>query len=503
MNARDLLRKHGALVAAFLVCVVHFSTFDIGRQPIVTDIRYFLYFSWQVAEGAVPHLDYFENKTALATFAGAGLFRAAEIFRVDPLIAMRVGYLGIASFCGLLLFFVHRTLGGGRAVAGLMGVAAYCSFGLLGILPSIGPIPKLLMALFATAAALLVYSKRWFWAGVCGALAFMDWQIGSLVLVAAGVTGLLLARRRVRAVVHVALGGLAGLAPFALYYLYHGAVSQTVQQVIGASLFRGSEVSARVGFVERLFRIAEVAQRACPSHVWLFYLALPGIAIALWWLWRWRGEDRARLLLPLMIYHGGVIAFSLIDFQGYGDFFLLLHSAVPFVGILWVALYDLALRVTPLPRQRIVAGVALVLVLVLSRPGPLRPEFKLQMRNSVEDLTLEDQREVAELLSRQIGDGRVAFLDHAEALFLMRKKNDLPLVYWNLATWKHYRLSAQESIYSTGLRMALSVDPDAMVSKEQFGFSPFLGRGYDVVTVMSSSGRYGVTLALRRFEEPN
>ena len=76
MNVRELLRKHGALAAAVLICIVHFSTFDIGRLPIVTDIRYFLYFSWQVAEGAVPHLDYFENKTALWRLSsGAGLFR--------------------------------------------------------------------------------------------------------------------------------------------------------------------------------------------------------------------------------------------------------------------------------------------------------------------------------------------------------------------------------------------------------------------------------------------
>jgi arylsulfatase A-like enzyme len=40
---------------------------------IVTDFRYFIYFAWQITRGAVPHVDFFHNKTRLASFAGLAL----------------------------------------------------------------------------------------------------------------------------------------------------------------------------------------------------------------------------------------------------------------------------------------------------------------------------------------------------------------------------------------------------------------------------------------------
>ena len=69
-----MIRKHGATAAAVLLCAFHFAGFHPGSQPLVTDVRFFVYFAWRVARGAIPHLDYFENKTQLATFAGVVAF---------------------------------------------------------------------------------------------------------------------------------------------------------------------------------------------------------------------------------------------------------------------------------------------------------------------------------------------------------------------------------------------------------------------------------------------
>ena len=63
--------KAGPIALAVLLCAIHFASFDVSTQPIVTDVRYFLYYAWRVAEGAIPHLDFFENKPQLSTFAGA------------------------------------------------------------------------------------------------------------------------------------------------------------------------------------------------------------------------------------------------------------------------------------------------------------------------------------------------------------------------------------------------------------------------------------------------
>ena len=45
------------------------------------------------------------------------------------------------------------------------------------------------------------------------------------------------------------------------------------------------------------------------------------------------------MLVVLSVYHTGVVAFSLMDFQRFGDFFLLLHSVAFFLGLVWLALY--------------------------------------------------------------------------------------------------------------------------------------------------------------------
>lgn len=502
MKAREILPRHGAFLAAVVLCAFHFSSFGPGSQPIVTDIRFFVYFAWRVAEGAVPHLDYFENKTQLASFAGALFHKLGDLLGADPLMAIRWGYLTIAALGGMVAYSVLRRLGRDRAVAGGLGVLAYCSFGLLGVMPAIGNIPKLLMALGGSIAALLLYRRRWFWAGVAGALAFMDWQVGGLVGLAALATAALHGAPRVRAVLRVVAGGAAGLAPFLLYYGLNGALGNAVRQVIGSSLFRGSATLAHRDLSDRLDKIAGVVNLACPWQQWLFYLGLTGMAVVAWWLWRRRREDAARLLLPLAIYHYGVVAFSLIDFQYYGDFFLLLHSVAFFLGVVWVALHGLIESTVAERRRPVVAAIALLIVFASARPGLLRPRFELVTPIAAPGATLTDQRRVADALNARLGDGSVAFMQNSELLFLMRRRNSLPLAYCNLPAWSYHRQTSDEPFATTCARLLLSSDADALVPPRWLGYDFLMRNGYAVVPLSSDGGRYAVKVAIRSAAAP-
>src|SRR4051794_36406472 len=142
--------KHRCLLLAALLTLVHLARFDVARGPIVTDVRYYVYFAARMADGAVPHRDFFDNKTQLATVAGAALHRAATALGLDPLLTMRAGYLALTGVAGLLLFAIHRELRDGACIAGLLGMCCYLGFSLLGFLPAIGPLPKLLMAVCAS-----------------------------------------------------------------------------------------------------------------------------------------------------------------------------------------------------------------------------------------------------------------------------------------------------------------------------------------------------------------
>jgi hypothetical protein len=502
MKVREILRRHGAILAAVALCTFHFSSFRPGSQPIVTDVRFFVYFAWRVAEGAVPHLDYFENKTQLASFAGAFFHKLGDLLGADPLMAIRWGYLAIAALGGMVAYAVLRRLGRDRVIAGGLGLLAYCSFGLLGVMPAIGNIPKLLMALGGSVAALLLYRQRWFWAGVAGALAFMDWQVGGLVGLAALATAALYGAPRMRAVLRVVAGGVAGLAPFLLYYGLNGALRSAVRQVIGSSLFRGSATLAQRDLSDRLDKIVDVVNLACPSQQWLFYLGLTGMAVTAWWLWRRRHEDAARLLLPLAIYHYGVVAFSLIDFQYYGDLFLLLHSAAFFLGVVWVALYGLIESTVPERRRQIVAAIALLIVLAFARPGFLRPRFELVTPIAAPGATLTDQRRVADALNVRLGDGSVAFMENSELLFLMGRRNALPLAYCNVPAWSYHRQTPDEPFATTCARLLLSTGADALVPPGWLGYDFLMRNGYAVVPLSSDGGRYSVKVAIRSAAAP-
>jgi hypothetical protein len=495
-------RRHGATLIALLLCVTHFSSFDISSRPLVTDVRYYAYFASRIADGAVPHADFFDNKTQLASFAGALCHAGGEWFGIDPLFAIRLGYLGFATLGGVLAFLIFRRLGAG-AVAGWLGALAYCSFGLLGMLPAEGNIPKLLMAVCASAMALAVRNGSWFMAGLAGALAFMDWQIGALVWVAALSSAWVFGTPRWRSVAAVTAGGLAGVAPFAVYYVLNGALGETLRQVVASSWFRGATSLESEGLDTRLGGIGELVDLACSSQGWLFYAAFAGAAAVVWRMLSRQHREERPLLTALAIYHFGVTAFSLLDFQWYGDFFALLHTAAFFLGVLWITLYEwgaawVSRHGTPRRRARGALAAGMILIAVATgRPGPLRPRFELRTSNAAPGATLADQREVADRIESRIGRAPLAFFESAELLFLMDRPNGTAAVYWNAATWWRYRSSPDEPFDDTALRVLNAASPAVIAFPRGLLRDPDFRKRVTIERIASRSDRYFVEIVVR------
>lgn len=499
-----------ALAFAVGLCAAHFYSFPLFESPIVTDIRYYVYYAWQVTEGAVIHRDLFALKTQLASFAGALLYALGEGLGFTPLFVIRAGYLLIGAAGGVLAFQIFRRLGRGRSAAGLLGAIAYCAFGLMGALPAIGNVPKLLMCVLASATGLLVQGRHWFWAGVAGALAFMDWQPGALVGVAALLSALLFGRPLVGAVLRVVAGVVTGLAPFALYYAVQGALAPTLQQILIDSFLRGADT--RAGGASSAFeQIQACVWEACPGYAWLFYASFVGMPVVLVWLWSRRSTEEWRLLVPLSVYHFGLVAFSLVDFQWYGDLMALLHSSVFFLAAFWVALYgavsDGVARLTRAsgPTARRAAGLAialgfLVVAVAIARPAFLRPEMSLRHPGSGAhpNATLADQRAVAEQVRRVVGDRRFALLDSAELLFLLRHANPLPAPYFNDAVWRHYRGAAQEPRALTAMNLLRDAEADVIVFPRTLPKPPELLERYRRRILYSADRNYRVVLWLPR-----
>jgi hypothetical protein len=485
-----------------VVVLVHFASFGVRDRPIVTDVRYFLYYSWQVSEGAVPHLDFFENKPQLSVFLGAALYRFGELVGADPLLAIRAGQLGLAALGAWLAFAVFRRLGG--VAAGFVGLAAALSFGLLGALPSVGTLPKLAMVVLGTATALLVHDRRWVWAGVAGGLAFFDWQLGGAAWLAAAAAAVVAGddgRSRMAALGRVGLGGGIAVLPFAAYYASRGALGATFDQVIVATFSRGASALGAKTAGDRWLRIAELVRDGCPEHAWLFYASALGIPVAVWWLVAGRqregGSERVRLLLPLCGFHAALLAMSAVETQGYGDLFALLHTASFSLGLAGWALLEFVRGRLGASRPWAPAALA-ALALIVARPGPLRPTLELTSAAIGPGTTLADQREVARAAADTIGEASLGAFDSSELLFLMQRRNALPSLYWNRATRAHFRSPSDGTPTETVVRLIEEAAPAYFVAPRRVGDRALVLRGSRPLVLRSSSGRYAVELRDRR-----
>jgi hypothetical protein len=497
-RAPDALARRAPDALALALASWHFASFYDAQQPIATDIRYFLYFAWRIAEGDLPYLELFDPKTQLASVVGAALYAAANAFGVEPLAVIRAGELGFCALGGLLFFWVGRRLGGGSSVCGFLALFAYLSFGLIGALPAIGPLPKLLMSILATATALLAQDRRWFAAGLCAGLAVLDWQIGifaaaGLALAAWGGPG------RGRALAQIVLGGASAAAPFAIWLAARGGLGEAWTQLVLSSLSRAAASQADAGFADRLWRIERAVTRTCAEQEWLVALGLLGLATVPLWLHRVRGSDRLRLLIPLSVHQVGIAAFSLLDFQWYGDLFALLQSAIFGLALVWIGAYQGLRRWLPQAaagRPRVLAAGALAVAALAARPGTLRPPLAIGTPDAPVGVTLADQREVAARVAERLRGRRAVFLGSSELLFLLRWTNPLPAIYWNAAAHSRYRQAPDESSAQTAARTVRSVDPDAIFWR---GEPPpgVIPEGYTREWIESSSGRYRVRFFVR------
>ena len=461
------------LVVASGLALVHFFSFPFRTHPIVTDIRYFLYFAQQGAHGAVPYRDLFDPKTPLATLTGALLHRLAEIFATDPIVTIRVGYLGLATVAAVLAFQVHRTIFTGGAVAGFLGLAPQLGFVLLGLLPCVGNIPKLLMALFMSSGALAVASRRWILAGMFGALAFLDWQIGVLALIGAVAAawtdeGTLISRATVR----VLVGAGLVLISFALYFAAEGALGEALQQTVVVAFARGSTPRMVATPSEEWARRLVLVRNAVPGQMWLIVVSCAGLILFPFCLKQASDPAARRSVTSLGVCHYGIVLFSIHELQGFGDCFALLHSFAFFAAIAlnqaWRGARLLAGSRGLAPRRLgWLAGASILAVgLAATQPWILRADSWLPTADvGSAGFSLADQRAMARGLALALRDRRLAVFGPSELLILGGMESALPFVYWNSATYARYRTSADESQAAALERILTSASIESVIAQ--------------------------------------
>lgn len=422
------------LAGAVLLTCAHFARLYDADLAMLTDTRYYTYFGIEIANGAVPHLDYFGNKTQLASFIAAALVWLSSLVGDQGLAAVRIGFLVLTVVGGLALYWLHRALAGDQNIPAMLGLLPFLGLTYIGTLPASGSIPKLVMAVAATGAALAVVKRQWIVAGVIAALSALDWQIGVFacfgVFAAAAID-----EEPKRALTHSMLAVGAVAIVYLGYFALNGALELMLAQTIGASFARGVETGGP------FFKIAGIYNRLlmhCAGEFWL--LGLAGLGVLVFPLWFRLGRLRTfrQPLIVLAVYHYGVVAFSAIDFQGSGDTMLLLHSFAFFAGVTLVSLWFAVERFGSSSEAKTWVGVVMILVVaaiarpIFSNPTPLStPDSPL-------GVTLQDQRSFANRLGSLLEDRTLLVLGPTELLVLGGFERESIFVYWNDATEHEY-----------------------------------------------------------------
>ena len=478
------------LVLAVLVIGIHFGRIYDPTQPLATDSRYYTHFAIEIARGAVPHLDFFGNKTQAAALLAAPQVVVGSWLGFDAIEAIRFGSLLVVALGGLLLYCLHRMFAGGQEVAAWLGLLPYLGFAYIGTLPATGSVPKLMMAVAATGAALLVARGRWFAAGLVSAMAPLDWQIGAfacLGVFAAACFDARPARALTRSALAVAGVGLG----FLLYFVLVGALDVMLAQTIGASFARGVEAGGP------LFKFAAIYNRLAMNasgEQWLVGIGLVGFFLYPYWFALERFTAVRKPMLVMAVYHYGVVAFSLIDFQGSGDTMLLLHSLAFFAGVALVSAWLLAMRSPTLAGSRPWAGIVAVgLTLALTRPIVMEPP-RVETPDSPLGVSLEDQRTFARRLAPLVQDRSLLVLGPTEMLVLGDFEHETIFHFWNDATRYEYARTRNVGHGNLLAELVAEVAPGVIVASRDLSFPPDIPyRGVD----LGRPGGYAVRVFVR------
>jgi hypothetical protein len=293
-------RLLGAAVSAAVAAVL-FGRFGIDGA-LSRDEAVYAYGGQQLVHGVPFYASIFDQKTPGAAYL-AGLGDA-----LGGLDGIRIAFFVCACLTVVAVYLLGLDLWG-SAGAALAGAVVFASFQGWAADALAGPDAKTPGILLAVLSLLLVRRRRWFWAGFCGALAFLFWQP---LLVYLGVA-LVVARRRA-----VLLGAAIPLAVTVVYFAATGALGDFVQAAFAFPVEGLHRTPETIG--QRLGHIAAVVHAHYDAVLVWAGLALFAVlaAVRRWWA----------VLASL----AAIAAFSALDFQGYPDVYPLLPYAALGIG---------------------------------------------------------------------------------------------------------------------------------------------------------------------------
>ena len=318
------------LVLAVAIAILSFSRFSIDSE-LSRDEAVYAYGGQQLAEGVPPYVSIAAQKTPVSIMVAGVAVAGGRTAGVDDVHAIRWAFFLVACLTVAAVYFAGVSLFS-SPVAAMVGVAAFVAFRGFALDALGGPNAKTPGVLFAVLATALLARRQWFWGAIAAALATLVWQplvIYSIVAVVAAWLGSDRALRWRNSAVAVAGGAIP--ASLTIAYLFAtGALDEFVQSAVLLPITgRHTAASAAPGTLDH---ILDAVRRGYGVGQYLFWGGMLLLAVVIAWrIWGMRQTARALggdplisvVLIPLLF----LVAFSLVDFQGYSDLFPLLPYA--------------------------------------------------------------------------------------------------------------------------------------------------------------------------------
>ncbi len=402
------------LVLALAVFVYSLYGFD---QVLLRDYSIYLYSGQRMAEGIPPYVSVFDHKGPLSPMlAGLGVMLSQQL-SWDDVLTVRLVFFTTGCLAVVAVYLLGKDVFRSQT-AGFFAALTFLGFYAYAQAAASGPEPKTPMILFQTLSLAFTVQKRWFWAGLCGSLAFLVWQPMAIFPLATFVLAVTRPGDERYGATLRALAGIAvPIASIVAYFYYYDALGEFLDGFVLFNvlyLVRGStwfvwHVAGTLGVVA-----ATYSTMLLPIVIGLVMI------VRLYFL-----RPFEYRFAPILLTFPGPVLFSLRDFQLADDFYVFL----PYVAVGFGAFLALAIHGAKSPR--LVAGllgVALFAVALANTFDQVNAAAASALKGTT--ISLSQQREGAKEIEDRLGeDARLASINSPQVLVLLHRVNPNPYLW--------------------------------------------------------------------------
>jgi hypothetical protein len=404
-----------------------------------------LYAGQQFADGVPPYLGIFDHKgPGGALLAGCGVWLGGILGSGDVAGARLLFLLLSALAVAVVFLLTSEALR--SPWPGLIAAASFLTYWGFGLVAASGPEPKTPMVLFQALALWLTARRRWFWAGLAGSLAFLVWQPMAVLVAATMFLGWRLARAR--GLVAAALGGALPVVATLVYYAAHGALYELVD---GLVLFNLSGMENERTLVENLKSLLATSAYAFKTAGVTIPLGGAAVVLLIARCLRERGAGwAADPAAPVLLTFPAPVLWSVLDFQGFPDFFCFLPYTA--LGFGWLLAGGL---------EHGGVGVGGRLLVVLALAGSAAVGYRLFAPDK-----LGAQRAATSALVEHHGeDARFLAVGAPHVMVLLERESSTPYLYMMRGIQNHVEAHV-EGGFDGWLRELSEYDADVVVTTD-------------------------------------